>query len=188
MTVGQLITVMFSMAIAGTLLGQAIPHVAAIVQAGAAASRIFATIERQSPIDSTAGSGHIPEDVNGTIQFRGVKMIYPSRQDQTILDDFNLTIPAAKTIAIVGPSGSGKTTLVSLLERLYLPLRGEITLDGISIADLNLRWLRSQIGIVAQDNFLFDTSIYENIAYGLGPRYNTVRNLLNSLRPPELIR
>lgn len=174
MTVSQLITVMFSMAIAGTLLGQAIPHVAAIVQAGAASSRIFATIERQSPIDATTDLGHIPDVLEGTIEFLGVKMVYPSRQDQIILDNFNLTIPAAKTIAVVGPSGSGKTTLVSLLQRLYLPLRGDITLDGNSIADLNLRWLRSQIGIVAQDNFLFDTSIYENIAYGLGPEYITV--------------
>ncbi|KAL9112785.1 MAG: hypothetical protein Q9227_003088 [Pyrenula ochraceoflavens] len=173
-TIGQLITVMFSTAIAGTLLGQAVPHVAAVVQAGAASRRIFATIERESPIDATKDFGEKIQNLRGTVDFIGVKMVYPSRQDQVILDHFNLTIPATKTVAVVGPSGSGKTTLLSLLERLYLPLCGSVTLDGISIADLNLRWLRSQIGIVAQDNFLFDTSILDNIAYGLGPEYDVL--------------
>ncbi|KAH8655351.1 putative multidrug resistance protein 1, 2 [Xylariales sp. PMI_506] len=171
-TVGKLLTTMFASGMAGTLLGQAAPHLAALTQAGASASRIFALIERHSPIDSSDDSGQVLENVLGGIEFRGIKMVYPSRADQVILERFNLSIPAGKTVAIVGPSGSGKSTILSLVERLYLPLRGEVRLDGVPINELNLRWLRSQIGIVSQDNFLFDTTIFENIAYGLGPEYN----------------
>lgn len=156
------------------MLGHSAPFIAAVAQAGAAATRIFTVIERPSPIDPMADKGKTLDNVRGAISFHGVKFRYPSRQNQTVLDEFNLEIPAGKTVAIVGPSGSGKTTILSLLERFYLPLRGRITLDGTSIADLNLRWLRSQISIVPQDIFLFNTSIYQNIAYGLGPKYKQV--------------
>ncbi|KAL2167884.1 hypothetical protein VTG60DRAFT_671 [Thermothelomyces hinnuleus] len=169
---GILLAAMFS--VINLAYGQAAPHLAAIVQAGAAASRILSTIERHSPIDTSDDAGEKPEAVSGAIEFRDIKMVYPSRPDQVILDNFHLSIPAGKTVAVVGPSGSGKTTLVSLLERLYPPLRGEITLDGVPIRHLNLRWLRSRMGLVAQDNFLFHTSIYDNIAYGLGPEYSKV--------------
>ncbi len=138
---------------------------------GRRASRIFATIERQSPIDAMADSGSTIQNLSGSIEFSGVKLVYPSRPNQLILEDFTLSVPAGKTIAVVGPSGSGKTTLFSLLERFYPPLRGAIRLDGQPIDNLNISWLRSQIGHVAQDNFLFDASVQENIAYGLGPDY-----------------
>ena len=83
-----------------------------------------------------------------------------------VLDSLNLSISSGKTLALVGPSGCGKSTIVSLLERFYDPSKGKMTLDGRDIRDLNIRWLRSQIGIVSQEPVLFDTSIAENIRYG----------------------
>lgn len=117
------------------------------------------------------------DSVEGAIEFKQVKFKYPSRPDQTILDGFNLSIPAGKTVAIVGPSGSGKTTLFSLIERFYTILAGEIQLDGHPIETLNIRWFRSQIGLVAQDNFLFNTTVFQNIAYGLTARFEKVCHL-----------
>lgn len=174
----DLITVLFTSGIAGVSLGHSAPFVAAISQAGAAASPIFAVIERKSPIDPTSHIGLTPESISGAIEFRNVRMRYPSRPNQLILDNFNLSVESGKTLAIVGPSGSGKSTLFSLLERLYLPTQGSIALDGHSINDLNIKWLRSQIGFVSQDNFLFNTSIYNNIAYGLGLQYNKVDRII----------
>ena len=73
---------------------------------------------------------------------------------------------AGKTLALVGPSGCGKSTVVSLIERLYDPVGGDLSLDGTDLRDLNIRWLRSQIGIVSQEPVLFDASIADNIRYG----------------------
>jgi len=75
-------------------------------------------------------------------------------------------VTAGKTLALVGPSGCGKSTVVSLIERLYDPLGGGLSLDGTDLRDLNIRWLRSQIGIVSQEPVLFDASIADNIRYG----------------------
>jgi len=75
--------------------------------------------------------------------------------------------PAGKTAAIVGASGSGKSTIVSLVERFYDPTSGAIKLDGVDIKDLNIKWLRSQIGLVSQEPTLFATTIRDNVAHGL---------------------
>ena len=73
---------------------------------------------------------------------------------------------AGKTVALVGQSGSGKSTVIALLERFYDPLAGEVLIDGVNIKDLQLKWLRRQIGLVSQEPALFATSIKENIMYG----------------------
>lgn len=80
---------------------------------------------------------------------------------------FSLTFPAGKTTAIVGPSGAGKSTIVALLERWYEPQEGSILIGGVDIGDYNLRWWRGKIGFVMQEPFLFNTSIFTNIAHGL---------------------
>lgn len=76
-------------------------------------------------------------------------------------------MPAGSTIAITGASGSGKSTIVALLERFYSPVSGDVLIDGHNITDLNLHWLRQQIGLVSQDPTLFSASVEENILYGL---------------------
>jgi ATP-binding cassette subfamily B (MDR/TAP) protein 1 len=180
LSVADLITVLFTSGIAGVSIGHSAPFIAAVAQAGAAASRIFAVIERKSPIDPASDTGVKLDSVSGAIEFKEITMRYPSRPSQLVFDKFNLSIEPGKTLAIVGPSGSGKTTVFSLLERLYSPIQGQITLDDHSINDLNLGWLRSQMGLVYQDNFLFNTSIFQNIAYGLGPQYTKVEPCLFS--------
>lgn len=102
--------------------------------------------------------------LKGDIQYKNVQFGYAA--ERSILQRLDLTIRAGETIAFVGPSGAGKTTICSLLPRFYEVDSGAITIDGIDIRDMTLRSLRSQIGIVQQDVFLFAGTIRENIAYG----------------------
>ena len=97
---------------------------------------------------------------------RSVHFHYPTRPEVQVLQGLNVEVSSGKTLALVGPSGCGKSTIVSLLERFYDPESGSLTLDGSDLRDLNIRWLRSQVGIVSQEPVLFDTSIAENIRYG----------------------
>jgi ATP-binding cassette subfamily B protein len=102
--------------------------------------------------------------LRGEIVYRGVSFGYT--QARPVLDRVDLSIAAGETVAFVGPSGAGKTTLCSLLPRFYEVDEGRITIDGIDIRDMTLASLRSQIGIVQQDVFLFGGTVRDNIAYG----------------------
>eukprot|EP01112_Ceratiomyxa_fruticulosa_P020924 TRINITY_DN7260_c0_g1_i1.p1 TRINITY_DN7260_c0_g1~~TRINITY_DN7260_c0_g1_i1.p1 ORF type:complete len:706 (+),score=118.14 TRINITY_DN7260_c0_g1_i1:78-2195(+) len=105
--------------------------------------------------------------VKGVVEFKDVSFSYPARKQHKVLENLNLTLEPGKVVACVGASGSGKSTIASLLERFYDPDMGEITLDGVPLRVLDGKWLRSQIGIVSQEPVLFDTTIRDNIAYGL---------------------
>lgn len=83
-----------------------------------------------------------------------------------VLQGLSVSVKPGQTLALVGPSGCGKSTSVSLIERFYDPSSGSLCLDGTDLRDLNLKWLRSKIGIVSQEPILFDASIAENIRYG----------------------
>ncbi len=112
-----------------------------------------------------ADSPHAKEvKLDGNIAYRGVTFGYEGHEN--VLDDISLTIKKGETVAFVGPSGAGKTTLCSLLPRFYEIAQGAIEIDGIDIRSITLDSLRSQIGIVQQDVFLFSGSIRENISYG----------------------
>jgi len=87
---------------------------------------------------------------DGNIEITNLSFAYPSRLGVSVLRDFNLSIPAGKTTALVGASGSGKSTIVGLLERWYIPSSGKIMLNGINISDYNTGWLRSRIRLVQQ--------------------------------------
>jgi ATP-binding cassette subfamily B protein len=104
------------------------------------------------------------EAVRGEVVLQDVTFAYKGRIP--VIQHLSLQIPAGKTIAIVGSTGSGKSTLVKLLLRLYEIQSGTITLDGTDIQELRLRDLRSAIGLVSQDVFLFHGTVRENIAYG----------------------
>ena len=103
--------------------------------------------------------------ISGAVEFRGVSMRYrPDAADA--VRDVTLTIAAGEVIGVVGPSGSGKSTLTKLLQRLYSPQSGQVMIDGVDVAQLDPGWLRRQIGVVLQENVLFNRTIHENIALG----------------------
>jgi len=100
--------------------------------------------------------------INGDIEFKEINFRY-NVEAPYVLKDFSLRIPAGSCVGVVGPSGSGKSTVTKLLQRLYLPESGITTLDGVDIRQLHPQWLRSNIGVVLQDNVLFTGTILENI-------------------------
>ncbi|TVU28082.1 hypothetical protein EJB05_19590 [Eragrostis curvula] len=165
---GESFTTMLNVVIAGLSLGQAAPNISTFLRARTAAYPIFQMIERKSVNKASAKTGRTLAAVDGHIQFRNVCFSYPSRPDVVILDKLSLDFPAGKVVALVGGSGSGKSTVVSLIERFYEPLSGTILLDGHDIRELDVKWLRRQIGLVNQEPALFATSIRENILYGKG--------------------
>lgn len=92
---------------------------------------------------------------------------YPTRPDVHVLKKLDLKIKSGKKVALVGASGCGKSTSIGLLERFYNPLEGNILIDGHEIKSFNLKWLRSQLGLVSQEPVLFARTIRDNITYGL---------------------
>ncbi|MEW5420761.1 ABC transporter ATP-binding protein [Amorphus sp. 3PC139-8] len=120
------------------------------------------------------------------IRYEKVGFAYAS--GAPVLTDIDLTIRSGETVAFVGPSGAGKTTICSLLPRFYEPSAGRITIDGTDIRNLRLRDLRSQIGIVQQDVFLFAGTIRDNIAYGrLGASEDDIRQAVTKARLDDLV-
>nr|CAD7409119.1 unnamed protein product [Timema cristinae] len=110
--------------------------------------------------------GKHPSSINGSIEFKNIHFKYPSRPDVKVLQGMNLTINPGETVALVGSSGCGKSTCVQLIQRFYDPIHGSISLDGENIKNLNVAWLRSNIGVVGQEPILFQTTIAENIRFG----------------------
>ncbi len=120
------------------------------------------------PDETDAGTVEI-EDIKGDIVFDNVSFGYTSDSEENkrlVINGLNLKIKAGETLALVGPSGGGKSTLCNLIPRFYNINSGKITLDGVEISDIKLKSLRSNIGIVSQNVFLFDGTVRENIAYG----------------------
>ena len=139
----------------------------AISHACGAAAKLYATIDRVPDIDSANPAGLKLETVSGEISLEDVKFHYPSRPNVPIVKGLSLTFKAGRTAALVGASGSGKSTIISLVERFYDPTGGVVKMDGVDIRKLNLKWLRSQIGLVSQEPTLFATTIAGNVAHGL---------------------
>ncbi|KAK3413321.1 hypothetical protein EUGRSUZ_I01888 [Eucalyptus grandis] len=150
----------------GVALGTALSNLKYFSEACSAGERIEEVIKRVPPIDPENMEGETIPNLEGNLKFRHIEFAYPSRPENIIFRDFSLTIPSGKTLALVGGSGSGKSTVISLLQRFYDPLSGQILLDGIAINKLQIKWLRSQMGLVSQEPTLFATSIKENILFG----------------------
>ncbi|CAN6486540.1 unnamed protein product [Victoria cruziana] len=163
---GDAFTTMLNVVISGLSLGQAAPDIAAFIRAKASAYSIFEMIERNNAGKASERTGKTLEKVVGHIQLQNLSFSYPSRPDVVIFNKLNFDIPAGKIVALVGGSGSGKSTVISLIERFYEPTSGRILLDGHDIKQLDLKWLRNQIGLVNQEPALFATTIRENILYG----------------------
>ncbi len=135
-----------------------------LLQSGvASAERVFELLDA----DEEIGDDHQPvmvEDPHGRVAFEHVSFRYD--EDRPLIEDLSLKVEPGQTVAIVGPTGAGKTTLVNLIMRFYELDSGRITLDDIDIADMRRADLRSEIGMVLQDTWLFRGTIRENIAYG----------------------
>ena len=132
-------------------------------RAGVAAERIFQILETPVDIKDKLGAEKLPQ-IHGEVEFRDVVFSYNC--DIPVLHDFNLHIKAGQTVAIVGPTGAGKSTIAGLLARFYDVLQGAVLIDGHDVRDVTQHSLRSQIGVVLQEPFLFTGTIRENILYG----------------------
>ncbi len=167
MTLSEVLTIMLAIMIGAFSLGNVAPNVQAFTTSVAAAGKIFNTIDRLSPLNPMSDEGEKLEHVEGTVELRNIRHIYPSRAEVVVMENVNLKVPAGKTTALVGASGSGKSTIVGLVERFYDPVGGHVYLDGHEVSKLNLRWLRQQISLVSQEPTLFGTTILGNIRHGL---------------------
>ena len=141
-------------------------------RAVASGERIFQVLDEHSDITDPPAPRELPAG-GGELRFEGVTFGYDA--DRPVLRDLDLTIAPGSTIALIGRTGSGKTTLASLVPRFYDPQAGRVVLDGADVRDLRLADLRGAIATVAEDTFLFSTTVAGNIAYGraAAPRART---------------
>ncbi|KFO29583.1 Multidrug resistance protein 1 [Fukomys damarensis] len=165
-SIGQVLTVFFSVLVGTFSIGQASPNIEAFANARGAAYEIFKIIDNEPCIDSFSTSGHKPDNIKGNVEFSNIHFSYPSRKEVKILKGLSLKVQSGQTVALVGNSGCGKSTTVQLLQRLYDPSEGTVTIDGQDIRTINVRYLREMIGVVSQEPVLFATTIAENIRYG----------------------
>ncbi len=131
----------------------------------ASADRIYSILDAENKITDTPNAKTI-NSFKEKIEYKNVYFSYSRGDSGYVLEDINLVIPKGKTIALVGQSGSGKTTMADMLPRFYDPSKGEILLDGASLADIKIQSLRGLMGIVSQESILFNDTVFNNIAFG----------------------
>eukprot|EP00178_Gracilaria_changii_P000812 TRINITY_DN1103_c0_g2_i1.p1 TRINITY_DN1103_c0_g2~~TRINITY_DN1103_c0_g2_i1.p1 ORF type:complete len:1314 (+),score=235.26 TRINITY_DN1103_c0_g2_i1:425-4366(+) len=173
---GDILITFFSVFIASFSIGQAAPSFKAFAVAQGAAPRVYEVISRESEINPlNEDDGDIITNFKGNVTFKNVNFDYQHRvvddlesdeERRFVLNDFNLHIPSGTSHALVGSSGCGKSTTVRLIERFYDVNEGAVLLDGVDVRQLNVKWLRSQMGYVGQMPTLFARTIRENIALG----------------------
>jgi ATP-binding cassette subfamily B protein len=134
-----------------------------IQNAIAGAERIFNILDENPSVQSKPDAQEMPEII-GKVEFLQVSSAY--KPDEPVLQDISFTAEPGQTIAIVGPTGAGKTTIINLIPRFWDPTAGQVRIDGIDVREVTAESLRSQIGIVLQDTFLFSASVMDNIRFG----------------------
>jgi ATP-binding cassette subfamily B (MDR/TAP) protein 1 len=168
-TGGDVAACMFGIFMGATTLGASLPQLRSIVEGKVSGYTVYQTINRipEILVDDKSKPKVDKEKLKGRIVFQNVNFTYPTRPEQPVLRNFSAVFQAGKTTAIVGPSGSGKSTIIQLIERFYDPESGQVMLDGHDILQLNLKSLRQTIGYVSQEPVLFNTSIKENLKFGM---------------------
>uniref|UniRef100_A0A6B2L0F6 ABC transmembrane type-1 domain-containing protein n=1 Tax=Arcella intermedia TaxID=1963864 RepID=A0A6B2L0F6_9EUKA len=169
LTIGKLITFQLYWNMLRNSYSTLVENVNAFTKAGGAAQRVMSLLDNLPDINPDEGEQ--VKDVKGLIELKDVEYFYQMRPDHKVLKGVNLAIQPGQVCALVGKSGGGKSTLIHLLMRFYDPKAGGLYLDGKDYRQLNPLSLRQHIGIVAQDTQLFNMTIEENIAYGLGRDY-----------------
>ncbi|KAL1914585.1 uncharacterized protein VTP21DRAFT_8116 [Calcarisporiella thermophila] len=170
----------FLIASGSAVIGQIAPNYKALVEAQVAAYKIFAVIDYRPAITSSINPQSKSTNCNtcqGEITFCNVHFSYPSRPSISTLSGIEFKVPSGKTVALVGASGGGKSTITHLIQRFYDPTSGMILLDGMDLRELNISWLRKQIGVVGQEPVLFDDTIRNNVALGALNRNPTQKEI-----------
>ena len=125
--------------------------------------RIFETLDEPVTVDDAEDAIEMP-DIKGQVVFENVTFGY--EEGQTVLDNVSFTVNPGESVALVGPTGAGKSTIVNLISRFYNINSGRVLIDGVDISKVTLKSLRSQMGIMLQDSFIFSGTIEDNIRYG----------------------
>ncbi|GBN04412.1 Multidrug resistance protein 1 [Araneus ventricosus] len=165
-TYANLYRVLFGIITGCTILGQVLAFSPDYQKARSAAARVFQILDMKPTIDVLSPDGKILDKVEGKIDLQDVHFNYPSRPKVKVLRGLNLDIDSGKTIALVGSSGCGKSTCVQLIERFYEADKGDVLVESENVKSVNVKNLRSHIGLVSQEPVLFSYSIAENISYG----------------------
>ncbi|XP_054264995.1 multidrug resistance protein homolog 49-like isoform X1 [Macrosteles quadrilineatus] len=165
-TPGVLLIVLFGVVSGAMNLGFCTPHLEAFAKAKGGYNSVI-SILRRKPVINIDKKGVLLDSKLGEIEFKDVHFTYPARPDVKILKGLSLKVKKGESVAIVGGSGSGKSTTIQLIERFYDPQSGQISLNGVDLRTLDLRWVRAQIGLVGQEPVLFNTTITENICCDL---------------------
>ncbi|XP_054287388.1 ATP-dependent translocase ABCB1-like isoform X2 [Macrosteles quadrilineatus] len=158
--------VFFALTLCAAMVGTACAYVQDFTKAKMAAARMYHLIDRKSEIDSGSEEGEKP-DIKGHVVFERVRFSYPVRSETIILKNLTFSVKPGETLALVGESGCGKSTVVALMMRFYDPFSGTVMIDDVDIKKIHVPHLRSCLGLVTQEPALFNTSIKENIAFGL---------------------
>ena len=128
--------------------------------------KVFGYLDRQGRRHGPAECARDWRNLSGTSFFKTSHSAYPGAEQRTVLKGIDLEVKAGEIVALVGPSGAGKTTLANLVPRVYDVTGGSVRIDGKDVRDIGLTALLDKISIVAQDTFLFNDTVFNNIAYG----------------------
>uniref|UniRef100_H2YGY9 Uncharacterized protein n=1 Tax=Ciona savignyi TaxID=51511 RepID=H2YGY9_CIOSA len=150
-----------------------------MMQALGAAEKVFELIERKPKLGIDDGTEN-PKQIQGHISFKNVSFSYPSRPDQTVLENVSFEVNPGEVVALVGPSGGGKSSCVKLLQRFYEPTAGSVCLDGIDVSSYEHQRLHELVSLVGQEPVLYARSVRENIVYGLDSDQYSEESILHA--------
>ncbi|XP_026768338.3 bile salt export pump [Pangasianodon hypophthalmus] len=178
--------VITALVISGTALGRASSFTPDYAKAKIAAAQFFKLLDRVPKISTSQMEGRRWDNFKGRIEFKNCRFTYPSRPNIQVLRGLEVEVNPGQTLAFVGSSGCGKSTSVQLLERFYDPDQGQVLIDGNPSHEINIPFLRSQIGIVSQEPVLFDCTIAENIQYGANSQSITMEEVIEASKKAYL--